>query len=228
MVWFWALGLGVLLGEDAELIKPLGTLFLNAIKMLIVPLVFASLVVGVTSMKDPARMGRIGIKAFVLFLCTTAVAITIGLGFGTVIQPGVGIALDAAAEVAPKTAPSLVDTLVAMVPKNPISALAAGKILQIIVFALLLGISINLVGRKGPSRLRLSSRLRRKIMYKMTQMVMELAPFGVFRPDGLGGRANTGLRSCCRWPRSSWGGLCRLHSACHSDLWWSCWPCLAA
>ncbi len=170
--------LGVFLGEDAALIKPVGSLFLNAIKMLIVPLVFTSLVVGVTAM-DPARMGRVGIKAFLLFLLTTAVAITIGLSLGTLIQPGVGISLGEVAAMTPKAAPSLVDTLIAMVPKNPISALASGNMLQIIVFALVLGVSINLVGGKVDPVKRFFEAAA-EVMYKMTNLVMELAPFGVF------------------------------------------------
>ena len=77
---------GTIMGPQAEVLKPIGTLFINAIKMLIVPLVFCSLIVGVTAMKDGAKMGRMGVKAIVIYLVTTAVAITIGLGLGSILH----------------------------------------------------------------------------------------------------------------------------------------------
>ncbi len=177
-----ALGMitGVFLGPDAEILKPIGTLFINAIKMLIVPLVFCSLVVGVTSMQDTRKLGRIGLKSLVLYMGTTAVAITIGLGMGALFTPGAGInmiASDAAAVA--KEAPTLVQTLLAMIPTNPVSALAAGNILQIIVFALGLGIALNLSGEKAKPAVQLFESLAEG-MYKLTELVMKLAPYGVF------------------------------------------------
>ncbi|MDO3720813.1 dicarboxylate/amino acid:cation symporter [Marinobacter sp. chi1] len=171
---------GAVMGPDAEVLKPIGTLFINAIKMLIVPLVFCSLIVGVTSMKDTRKMGRIGLKSVVLYLGTTAVAISIGLGLGAVVAPGAGVnmVVDAAAPAA-KDAPSLVQTLLNMIPKNPVDALAAGNILQIIVFALGLGISLNLVGEKAEPTIKVFEGLVEG-MYKLTELVMKLAPYGVF------------------------------------------------
>jgi Na+/H+-dicarboxylate symporter len=177
-----ALGMiaGVFLGPDAEILKPIGTLFINAIKMLIVPLVFCSLVVGVTSMQDTRKLGRIGFKSLVLYMGTTAVAISIGLGLGTLFTPGEGINMVASGTAAAsKEAPTLVQTLLAMIPTNPVSALAAGNILQIIVFALGLGIALNLSGEKAKPAVQLFESLAEG-MYKLTEMVMKLAPYGVF------------------------------------------------
>ena len=170
---------GAFLGADAEYIKPLGTLFINAIKMLIVPLVFCSLVVGVTSMQDTKKMGRIGFKTIAIYMFTTAIAISIGLGIGTVMEPGEGLNMVATADAVVKEAPSLVDTLLAMVPKNPIGALAAGNILQIIVFALGLGIALTLIGEKGKPVVRVFESFA-EAMYKLTEIVMSFAPIGVF------------------------------------------------
>lgn len=170
---------GIIWGEGAENIKPIGTVFISLIKMLIVPLVFSSLVVGVCSMEDTKKMGRIGLKAFVFYLATTAIAVTIGLIVGTVFQPGSGIEMAAAAEVSGREAPSFIETLVAIVPQNPVGAMSAGNILQIIVFAVLLGIAINLAGEKAaPVKAVFESFA--EIMYKLTHMVMLLAPYGVF------------------------------------------------
>jgi Na+/H+-dicarboxylate symporter len=171
---------GTWMGPDAEIFKPLGTLFINAIKMLIVPLVFFSLIVGITSMQDTSKMGRIGLKAIVLYLGTTAVAITIGLGLATIFTPGAGldmVAMTADTEI--PNAPTLVQTLLNMIPKNPVGALAAGNILQIIVFAIGLGVSLVLVGEKGNPAIKLFESLA-EAMYKLTELVMKLAPYGVF------------------------------------------------
>ncbi len=172
---------GAVMGPSAEMLKPIGTLFINAIKMLIVPLVFCSLVVGVTSMQDTTKMGRIGIKSIIIYLATTAVAITIGLGLGILLEPGAGLNMqaDASAAVAAKEAPSLVTTILGLIPKNPIEALAGGKILQIIVFALGLGIALNLIGEKGEPAVKVFNSLA-EAMYKLTELVMKFAPYGIF------------------------------------------------
>ncbi|QUJ69785.1 dicarboxylate/amino acid:cation symporter (plasmid) [Photobacterium sp. GJ3] len=171
---------GSLMGPDAELLKPIGTLFVNAIKMLIVPLVFCSLVVGVTSMQDTRKMGRIGAKSIVIYLGTTAVAISVGLGLSHILAPGAGLGMTASAAAADaKEAPTLVQTILSLIPNNPISALAAGNILQIIVFALGLGVALNLCGEKGKPAVQVFESLA-EAMYKLTELVMKLAPYGIF------------------------------------------------
>ncbi len=170
---------GIILGPRAEYLKPIGTLFINAIKMLIVPLIFSSLVVGVTSMKDPKKMGRVGLKTLGLYLATTAIAITIGLIIGTMLQPGVGLDFDTVEMVAPQESPSFVDTLVNLIPQNPAGSLAAGNVLQIIVFSIFLGLAINFTGEKGQPLANIFESLA-EVMYKLTAMVMQMAPYGVF------------------------------------------------
>lgn len=171
---------GTLMGENASIFKPLGDIFINAIKMLIVPLVFSTLVVGITAMRDPQKMGRIGARTIALYLLTTAFAISIGLLASWLFQPGVG--LDMSFEPNPdagKEAPSLVEILVGLVPQNPIDALATGNILQIIVFAIGLGISLTLIGDKGEPVVRVFESFA-EAMVKLTSLVMAIAPFGVF------------------------------------------------
>lgn len=171
---------GLVLGKDATMLKPIGTLFVNTIKMLIVPLVFCSLIVGVTSMQDTARMGRIGFKSFAFYLGTTSIAITLGLAVGYVMQPGAGLSLhgvDLAQEA--KAAPSVMETLINIVPTNPIAALANGDILQVIVFAVALGVALVLIGDHGKPAIKVFESLA-EAMYKLTDMVMKLAPYGVF------------------------------------------------
>ncbi|MES0863286.1 dicarboxylate/amino acid:cation symporter [Ruegeria sp. SCPT10] len=183
-----ALVLGVIVGvilnttgneQFATTIKYIGTLFLSLIKMLIVPLIFVSLVCGMTSVSDMARMGRIGLKSVVFYLCTTAFAIAIGLVLGTLFQPGVGIDLGAAAAMEAKTAPPFIDQLIAIVPKNPIAAAADGKVLQIIFFAIMFGLSINLVGDAGKP-IRDFFEALNSVILKLTEIVISFAPYGVF------------------------------------------------
>ena len=171
---------GSIMGTDAEMLKPIGTLFINAIKMLIVPLVFFSLIVGITSMQDTKKMGRIGLKAIVLYMGTTAVAISIGLGLAAILTPGEGLNMVAShLDSTGKEAPALIQTLLNMIPKNPVGALAAGNILQIIVFAIGLGVSLALIGEKAEPAIKLFESLA-EAMYKLTELVMKLAPYGVF------------------------------------------------
>jgi len=170
---------GALMGPDAEMLKPIGTLFIHAIKMLIVPLVFCSLVVGVTSMKDTSKMGRVGLKATVLYLGTTAIAIMVGMVLATIFVPGEGLNMVANEAAVVNDAPPLIQTLLNLVPKNPVGALASGNILQIIVFALGLGIALNLSGEKAEPVIKVFEGFAEG-MYKLTEIVMKFAPYGVF------------------------------------------------
>ena len=170
---------GALLGEDASVFKPLGDIFINAIKMLIVPLVFSTLVVGITAMRDPQKMGRIGARTIALYLLTTAFAIAIGLFASWLFQPGTGLEMSFDSAVEAKEAPSLREILVNLVPQNPIDALASGNILQIIVFAIGLGISLTLIGDKGEPVVRVFESFA-EAMVKLTNIVMAFAPIGVF------------------------------------------------
>ena len=177
------LGLGVLTGvlfkADALVLAPIGTLFLNAIKMLIVPLVFVSLVAGITAMSDSAKLGRISVKTIAIYLITTAFAVSIGLLFGALFTPGEGMNMVASAAQETKQAPSLVQILVGLVPTNPVAAFAEGNILQIIVFAIALGVSMNLIGEKAAPAVKLFDSLA-EVFYKLTDLVMRCAPIGVF------------------------------------------------
>jgi Na+/H+-dicarboxylate symporter len=170
---------GFILGEKAVYLKPIGDLFINAIKMLVVPLVFSSLICGITSMNDPKKMGRVGLKTLIYLLILTAIAITIGITMGNIIQPGAGMSLESAAVVEVAKAPSFVETLVDMVPSNPVAAFATGNILQIIVFAVFVGVSIGLIGEKGKILISFFESFA-EVMYKITALVMEMAPFGIF------------------------------------------------
>ncbi|KYH35053.1 proton glutamate symport protein [Clostridium tepidiprofundi DSM 19306] len=163
------------------LLRLSGGLFINSIKMLVVPLVFVSLVSGATSIGDPKQLGRVGIKTLSFYLLTTCVAITLALIVGNVINPGIGLDLSSIIKHKATIGSSkpLVDVILDMVPENPISSLANGNMLQIIIFALLLGISMALLGEKSKPVVNFINSLN-EIMMKMVMLIMVIAPYGVF------------------------------------------------
>lgn len=185
---FLGLFLGIVVGfflqsapEIAQTyIKPFGTLFINMIKMVIVPLVFSSLIVGAASIGDIKSLGRIGGKTFVYYLGTTAIAVTIGLVLGFIFNPGSGLSIPVDAAVAAKEAPSIINTILNIIPKNPLKGLVEGNMLQIIAFALFLGIGVTSIPEeKGKPFVSFFESLA-EVMYKITAIIMEFAPIGVF------------------------------------------------
>jgi len=170
---------GLVFGESAAVLKPFGDLFIRAIKMLVVPLIFTTLVTGITAMGGVSKLGSIGVKAIGLYLLTTAVAVSIGLFFGAWFEPGAGMVFEGVTPQAVASAPSAVDRLLGIVPTNPVAALAEGDVLSIIFFALLLGVGILLAGDKGKPLGKVIESAA-DVMLKITHIVMEAAPFGVF------------------------------------------------
>ena len=156
----------------------IGNIFLALLKMLIVPLVFSSLVMGASSIGDPKVLGRIGVKTVIFYLCTTVVAIAIGMLLGNVVQPGVGMAIEGVKGTA-KESQTVFEVILNIFPANPLKALVDGIMLQVIVFALFLGIAATLIGEKGKAFLEFNRSLA-EVMFKVTAIVMKTAPLGIF------------------------------------------------
>lgn len=156
-----------------------GKMFVASLKMLVVPLVFISLVCGTCSLADPSKLGRLGGKSIALYLLTTAIAISLAMTAALIVGPGTGTQLTSAAVYNAKEAPPLIDVIVNLVPTNPIEAMTSGNMLQIIVFALLFGISVSLAGEAGKRVATFFNDLSEVIM-KLVVMLMNLAPYGVF------------------------------------------------
>lgn len=160
----------------------LGQGFIRLMQMLVVPLVFFSLVTGAMSMGDTKKLGKIGVKTLVFYLFTTALAITLALLLASFIKPGVGIDLSKvsqAAQADPAKAVSIKDTVLNLIPTNPIQAMAEGNMLQIIFFALLVGIILANLGEKAHNVANIFEEFN-DIMMDMTMIVMKFAPIGVF------------------------------------------------
>lgn len=192
----WGLILGVILGiilatlPDKSIyeglnkyaLQPIGTIFLNLIKMLVVPIVFFSITLGVMGLGNPKELGRVGGKAIGYFMTTTAVAIVIALGLSLLIKPGTfgNFATDNL-EYDQGNLPdtSLINTIVGMFPTNPITSMAEGNMLQIIVFSVFIGFGITFLGSKV-STLRSFVEQGNDLMTYLIGLVMKMAPLGAF------------------------------------------------
>ncbi|MGH0941877.1 dicarboxylate/amino acid:cation symporter [Bacillus mycoides] len=161
--------------------NPLGQLFIRLIKMLVVPVVFISIVLGAAGLGDPKQLGRIGLKSISFFLVTTAVAISIAVTFALIIKPGAGgnFKTDGLKYEGPKTETSFVDTLLNIVPDNPAKAMADGNMLQIIAFAALIGLGLAVLGKRVQGVHSLLEQGNELMMY-LVNLVMKLAPIGTF------------------------------------------------
>jgi proton glutamate symport protein len=175
---------GVHVAGFAEQVKPLADVFLRMIKMIIAPLLFSTLVVGIAGTGDMKTMGRIGLKAILYFEIATTIALFLGLGLVNLFKPGVGVALPIGADT--RTAAAMVqnqqhawDILLHMFPTSVIDSMARGDILQVVIFSMFFGIAVAAIGAKGQPVLDLMESTA-QAMFKFTGYVMAFAPVGVF------------------------------------------------
>ena len=159
----------------------IGNGFIRLMKMLVVPLVFCSLVCGSASIGDTKALGKVGGKTIAFYLCTTALAVTVAITVATVVRPGIGLDMSAIqkGDAVAAESTSAVDTLLNIIPENPIGSLANGTMLQIILFALIVGVLLAKMGERAELIFNLFSQCN-DLMMEMTNMVMTLAPIGVF------------------------------------------------
>ncbi len=161
-------------------LKPFGDLFIRLIRMVVVPLVFATLVAGAAGISDVSKLGRVAVKTLLIFMATSAVSVIMGLLIANLIDPGVGVTLSTEGlKAAQVNAPSFVKTLLDIVPINPMESFAKGSILQIIFFAIMFGFCLNMMGEKGKYIYDFFD-VMGQIMIRMTNIVMRYAPIGVF------------------------------------------------
>ena len=156
-----------------------GQVFIASLKLLVVPLVFVSLVCGAGNLAGHNNMGVIGLKTVGLYLLTTALAIVLALSVANVLNPGLGVNLAEATTFAAKESPALTQVIINIFPSNPVKALADGNMLQIIVFAILLGIAMTRAGEQG-QQIRASMARWNEVIMQLVLMLMQVAPIGVF------------------------------------------------
>jgi Na+/H+-dicarboxylate symporter len=161
------------------LLYAVGQIFIRLLQMMVAPLVLASIVTGVVSLGDVRSLGRLGLKTLTLYLATTAIAIVLALSLARLVSPGQGFTLTGTATYQASPAPPIVDVFINMFPVNPIRAVAEGQMLQIIVFALLLGFAISLSGEAG-KRIGAFFSAFNDVIMKMILLIVKTAPIGVF------------------------------------------------
>ena len=173
--------IGLVFGEKATIVKPLGTIFLNMIKMIVVPMVFFSITAGVASLGDLKKLRNIGVKVVGLYALTSALCVGLGLIMANIINPGKGFdltALSQSTDYEAQAMPSIIDTLIDMFPSNIFTSFTNTNMLQIIVFSVFLGVALIMMGKEG-ERLLAGVQSCANAMYKITAIVMEFSPIGV-------------------------------------------------
>ena len=174
-------------------IKPIGSAFIRLISMIVVPLVFASLLVGTASLNDIRKLGRIGAKTVAYYLCTTAIAISIGLLLANTFKPGVGLSTEAQRQLIQNSSeeageqietalkrPTIKDILLNIIPTNPVQAFVEGRMLQIIFFALMTGICLTLIPTQQSQPVINFFEGVNGVVIQMVHIIMKIAPYGVF------------------------------------------------
>ncbi len=180
------------IGTMATAIRPVGTLFIRLLSFLAIPLVIASLIVGAASIKDIKKLGRIGIKTFMIYISTTAVAITIGLSLANLIAPGERVSDEAKNRLlgtfrqeSPESIVKdieidITDFFLNIVPTNPINAMGEGNMLQIVFFAVIFGVTLTFIKKRHSKHIVRFFRGVSETMIKMVDFIMKIAPYGVF------------------------------------------------
>lgn len=183
---------GLIFGEKAQLIEPIGTIFLRLITMIVVPLVFVSLMLGTASLGDIKKLGRIGIKTVIYFTITTVIAISIGLAAANIIKPGTGLKQEVKEQLTEnfeydakvgiermEEKPSALDVLINIVPENPFKSLIEGNMLQVIFLAILFGIILTLIKKEKSKILIQFLDSLNDVIIQVVHIAMKLAPYGV-------------------------------------------------
>lgn len=171
---------GHFFGKEAVLLKPFGTLFVNMIKMVVVPLIFFSILNGVTNLSDASTFTRVGTKSFVAYTFTTIFAVMIGLLFAVIFKPGEGLNITLSTYSESHVAKrSILEIFLDIIPSNPIHAMATGNTMQVVAFAFFTGFALILIGEKG-REVKNFIISATHLVFKMIELVIKLTPYGVF------------------------------------------------
>ncbi|MGG6268943.1 dicarboxylate/amino acid:cation symporter [Leptolyngbya sp. AN03gr2] len=169
----------LILPLDRYLLTPVGTAFLRLIQFVVVPIVFSSLILGLTRIQNAAQVGRYAIKLILSYCVTSGIAVVLGIVLAIVVQPGLGISSSGSVQIEVAQQQSLIDWLVSLIPTNPIEALSTGNLLQVIFSSALIGVAIQLVGEKAASFVSFVESCY-AISEKVLSIVLYVAPIGVF------------------------------------------------
>ena len=178
--------LGLIIGEPMTAIQPLGDIFIKLLKMIVIPIIFFTLIMGMRKL-TPSKLGKIGVQTVLFYVLTTAIAIFIGLFIANIINPGIGMELSTDAEIATKQAPGFMEVIMNIFPDNVVNAMAEGNVLQTIFFAIVFGIGLAIVKENGEEHIQKGATMifdfvetSAEVMFKIVWGVMEYGVIGVF------------------------------------------------
>lgn len=174
--------IGIVFKNDAKIIEPIGKIYVSLIKMLVVPLVVATIISSITSLEDPNKLKKVGVKTVVWLLLTTAMACIIGIIVASIIEPGAGMQFTKDANFKAREIPTITSVILEMIPSNPVSEMANGKIIPVIIFSLLVGIAITIEGARNDEMVKPVKDFFKsfsQIMFRITKIVLKITPYGV-------------------------------------------------
>lgn len=180
---FFGILFGAIFKEKAQAFAPIGTAYVKLIKMLVMPLVTASIISSITTLDDPKQLRKIGFKTVGMFLLTAAIASTIGIIIGNVIDPGASLQLSLDPSFEPREVPALSEVFLDLIPSNTIEEMGNGKILPVIIFAMLIGVAITIEGTRNKEKVKPIKDFIEsftQVMFRVTKMILKLTPYGVF------------------------------------------------
>ncbi|WP_409348253.1 dicarboxylate/amino acid:cation symporter [Paenibacillus gyeongsangnamensis] len=182
-----AMLLGVVVGavfkDQAADVGIVGNIYVSLIKMIVMPLVIATIISSITSVTDPGMLKKVGTKTIGLFLLTTGIAAVIGLIVALVLDPGAGISYAKDASFKAREIPTFMKVLMDLVPSNPVNEMSTGKVVPVIIFAMFVGVAITIEGSRKPERVKPVKDLIdsfTQIMFRVTKLIIRLTPYGVF------------------------------------------------
>lgn len=171
--------LGFLFDNYVTAYQTIGDIFMKLLRMAVVPLIFINIIAGITQMEDVKGFGRTGIKLFIYYVCTMTIAVFLGILFGFLVHPGAGVVMDQAAKPAAAEGLTFVKIISDLVPANGIEAMAQGKLIQVILFAIFIGIAALMLPREEKKRVSDFFSMTAKLMIRVIMIVMELSPYGI-------------------------------------------------
>lgn len=174
---------GIVLQDKAQPLGLIGSVYVNLIRMLVMPLVFSAVISSFTSVSDPKQLGKLGLKTVALFLVTTAVAAAVGLGVGLLFDPGAGITFSANESFSAREIPPFSQVVLDLVPNNPVSEMASGKVVPVIFFGIFIAAAITLEGVKRPEAVkpfRDFIHSFNQVMFGVAKIAIRATPYGVF------------------------------------------------
>jgi len=170
---------GIVAGERAQIVQPLGDLFIRLLMMAVIPLIFFNLLAGLTSLSDLKALGRLGGKIIIFYLTTTIVALTVGLTVANVLKPGVGMQLTEQVDPSFGEAPRVMDVLLGLIPDNVFQALSSGNVSQVVVFAIFLGVATLMLPDDSRSALQRGYGILAELFRKLVGIVLYFGPIGI-------------------------------------------------